>query len=102
MPNWKEQFGRMIVEAFATGIPMIGSDSGEIPHVIRDAGLVVGEKDIAGWATAIGGLLEDDRRRRELGERGLVRARQEFAWPVVARRYLDFFESILASRTQGA
>jgi len=38
IPSWREQFGRMIVEAFACGIPVIGSDSGEIPYVIGDAG----------------------------------------------------------------
>ncbi|MCH8258470.1 MAG: glycosyltransferase, partial [Proteobacteria bacterium] len=40
-PSWKEQFGRMVIEAFACGVPVIGSDSGEIPRVIDDAGIVV-------------------------------------------------------------
>lgn len=95
MPNWKEQFGRMVVESFAAGVPFIGSDSGEIPFVVRDAGVVVPEKDEAAWARAIADLLANPTRCRELSERGLQRARDEFAWPVVARKYLDFFESIL-------
>ena len=33
-PNWKEQFGRVIVEALACGVPVIGSDSGEIPNLV--------------------------------------------------------------------
>src|SRR5205823_5423875 len=33
-PQWREQFGRMLIEAFACGVPVVGSDSGEIPHVI--------------------------------------------------------------------
>jgi glycosyltransferase involved in cell wall biosynthesis len=94
-PTWKEQFGRMVVEAFACGVPVIGSDSGEIPHVLQDAGLVVAEKDEAGWASAIRGLLTDAVRRDELAARGLQRAQDEFAWPVVARQYLDFFNSIV-------
>ncbi len=94
-PFWKEQFGRMVVEAFASGVAFIGSDSGEIPYVVQDAGLIVGEKDEAGWAAAITRLLQDRGHREELAARGLQRAHQEFAWPVVARRHLDFFESIL-------
>ena len=39
-PRWKEQFGRVLIEAMACGVPPVGSDSGEIPHVIDDAGLV--------------------------------------------------------------
>jgi phosphatidylinositol alpha-1,6-mannosyltransferase len=97
-PKWREQFGRMIIEAFACGVPFVGSDSGEIPHVVRDAGVIVGEKDEAGWCRALTELLQDPARRQDLAARGLERARTEYAWPVVARRYLDFFEQVLAAR----
>ena len=53
MRNWREQFGRMIIEAFASGVPVIGSDSGEIPFVIADAGRVVAEADAAAWTAEI-------------------------------------------------
>ena len=46
-PSWKEQFGRVLQEAMACAIPVVGSDSGEIPHVIGDAGLVTPEGDAA-------------------------------------------------------
>jgi glycosyltransferase involved in cell wall biosynthesis len=95
MPNWKEQFGRMVVEAFAVGLPFIGSDSGEIPFVVKDAGVVVGEKDEEGWTRALAELLASPARCRELAERGLQRAHDEFAWPAVARQYLEFFERLL-------
>jgi glycosyltransferase involved in cell wall biosynthesis len=98
MPNWKEQFGRMVVEAFASGVTFVGSDSGEIPYVVKDAGVIVGEKDEAGWAEAIAELLENPRRRAEFAAGGLQRAHDEFAWPVVARQYLDFFDCILESK----
>ena len=38
--GWKEQFGHVLIEAMAAAVPVIGSDSGEIPNVIEDAGLV--------------------------------------------------------------
>jgi len=95
MPNWREQFGRMLVEAFACGIPVIGSDSGEIPHVIKDAGIVVGEKDELGWVGAISELLESPSLRQEIAAKGLERARSVYAWSIVARQHLEFFTEIL-------
>jgi glycosyltransferase involved in cell wall biosynthesis len=45
-PNWKEQFGRVLIEAMACGVPIVGSDSGEIPFVIGEAGLIFPENDV--------------------------------------------------------
>jgi len=91
---WREQFGRMLVEAFACSVPVIGSDSGEIATVLGDAGVVVGETDVAGWTRAIQDLLASPDRRRELGARGLDLARSHYAWPVVAGQYLSFFDQL--------
>jgi glycosyltransferase involved in cell wall biosynthesis len=91
---WREQFGRMLVEAFACGLPVVGSDSGEIATVLGDAGVVVGERDVAGWARAIQELLESPAKRVELGGRGLELAKTRYAWPVVARQYLSFFDEL--------
>jgi len=95
MPNWKEQFGRMLIEAFACGVPVIGSDSGEIPYVIQEAGVVVGEKDEQGWVQALSDLLESPCQRAELGAQGLHRAHSVYAWPVIAKQYLEFFTELL-------
>lgn len=94
-PRWREQFGRMIIEAFACGVPVIGSDSGEIPNVIGDAGRVVGERDLAGWTRTLAELLTDGGARRALGTGGRSRAEATFAWPVVARQHLAFFDQVL-------
>ena len=99
--RWREIFGRMIIEAFACGIPVLASDCGEIPNVVRDAGVVIGENDAPGWLAAIDRLLEDSSLRAELAQRGLERARSEYAWPVIARRHLDFFTELL-ERAPGA
>jgi glycosyltransferase involved in cell wall biosynthesis len=95
-PHWREQFGRMLVEAFASGVPVIGSDSGEIPHVVNGVGVVAGEADEAGWRDALAALLESPGRRAELARRGLDCAREQYAWPAVARQYLEFFEEVAA------
>ena len=98
--NWREQLGRMLIEAFACGVPVVGSDSGEIPHVIGDAGLVVNESDEAAWRRTLADLLESPSQRRELSERGLERVRTRYSWPVIARQHLDFFSTILDSRRE--
>jgi glycosyltransferase involved in cell wall biosynthesis len=99
MKNAREQFGRMIIEGFASGLAVIGSDSGEIPNVIGKAGLVVGEKDEAGWVRVLERLLEDPASRRELGKRGRARVEENFAWPVIARQHIEFFEELLDARS---
>ncbi len=93
--NWREQFGRMLIEAFACGIPVIGSDSGEIPYVIQDAGVIVGEKDLFGWVTAISNLLNSPFQRQELAIKGLERANLVYAWSYIAKQHLEFFNEML-------
>lgn len=68
--NWKEQFGRVIVEAMACGVPVIGSSSGAIPDVIGQAGLIFPEGNAGALAALIRGLMEHPARRTDLGQRG--------------------------------
>ena len=95
--RWKEQFGRMLIEAMACGVPVVGSDSGEIPYVVQDAGMVVSETDLAEWTASLDRLIADSSIRAQLAASGLARARSEFSWPVVARRHLRFFDEVLAT-----
>jgi len=101
-PNWREQFGRMIIEAFATGNAVVGSNSGEIPYVIGDAGLVVPENDEIAWVQALERLLSDAALRNDFGQRGRTRALEHFAWPVIARAHIDFFEELLAGAVRNS
>jgi glycosyltransferase involved in cell wall biosynthesis len=101
MKNWREQFGRMITEAFASGVPVIGSDSGEIPFVIGDAGEVVAEADVAGWAAAIGQLLDSPQRREELKQLGLARATR-YSVATIAQQYGDYYRWIAGQSRQAA
>ena len=94
--RWKEQFGRMLIEAMACGVPVLASDSGEIPYVVQDAAVVIPENDLAQWTESIDRLTADSTMRARLAASGLERARSEFSWPVVARRHLDFFDEVLA------
>ncbi len=94
-PSWKEQFGRMVIEAFACGVPVIGSDSGEIPRVIGDAGIVVEEGDVNGWTRTIEQLLRDVATRGRLAERGLERCRANYSVDRIAERYIEFYRLLV-------
>jgi glycosyltransferase involved in cell wall biosynthesis len=94
--RWREQFGRMLIEAFSCGVPVVASSSGEIPYVVGDAGLIVAEGDAPGWRDAISSLLSDEGARRVLGERGRRRAVSDFDWAAVAHRHAEFFEELVA------
>lgn len=95
--TWKEQFGRMIIEAFACGVPVVGSDSGEIPHVIGDAGVVLPERDVEAWSRTIDLLVADPARRGSLAERGLARCRARFSIHRVAGQWLELYRSAAAA-----
>jgi glycosyltransferase involved in cell wall biosynthesis len=97
-PHWREQFGRMLIEAFASGVAVIASTSGEIPYVVADAGLLLAEDDVSAWQHAIGMLTVERVRRCELAHRGRERAETVYGWPVVARQHLEFFERVISSR----
>ncbi|HXG55005.1 MAG TPA: glycosyltransferase family 4 protein [Vicinamibacterales bacterium] len=93
-PAWREQFGRMLVEAMACGVPVVASDSGEIPHVVGDAGVIVPESATADWAATLETLLTDPVARADYAQRGRRRALDRYAWPIIARQHLDFFETL--------
>jgi glycosyltransferase involved in cell wall biosynthesis len=73
-PREKEQFGRAAIEAMACGVPVVGSDSGEIPQVLRQGGggIIVPEDDARALAHALLDILQDEDARRRLGGQGRV------------------------------
>lgn len=96
-PGWKEQFGRVIIEAMACGVPVIGSDSGAIPDVIADTGLVFPERDPRSLADAIRRLHADPVLRATFAREGRRRAVDEFSWRVVGLQMAQLYRSLAAS-----
>jgi glycosyltransferase involved in cell wall biosynthesis len=97
--RWKEQFGRMLVEAMACGVPVIGSDSGEIPRVIDACGLVVPEGDAAALRLALEQLQGDRTLRGRLGRAGRQRVLEHFTQEAVAVRTVDAYRRLLGGRS---
>jgi glycosyltransferase involved in cell wall biosynthesis len=95
-PNWKEQFGRTLMEAMACEVAVVGSDSGEIARVIGEAGLLFPEGDVAALTDRLRRLRDDVALRRDLAVRGLARVKAEFTQEQIARQTLEAYRQVLA------
>lgn len=92
--NWKEQFGRVLVEAMGCETCVVGSDSGEIPHVIGDAGLVFHEGNEHELAERLRRLIDDPAECKNLGRRGRQRILEHFTYERIARDRAEFYRRI--------
>ncbi len=89
--RWKEQFGRVIIEAQACGVPVIGSSSGAIPDVVGEGGWIVPEGRPAALAAALDEAAGDITATRDRGRRGRQRVLAEFTWERVAEQMRDVY-----------
>lgn len=94
-PNWKEQFGRIIVEAFLCNLPVIASDCGSIPEIVGEAGVIVPEGEVRALATAIQQLLSDPSLAATLAKKAHARALEKFTWERVAMQRLQMYHDVL-------
>ncbi len=93
--NWKEQFGRVLVDAMACGIPVIGSTCGEIPNVIGDAGLIFPEGEAAVLRDHLRALQNDRSLRCELAQRGRQRVLERFTQEQIARQTYEVYCDVM-------
>jgi glycosyltransferase involved in cell wall biosynthesis len=93
--GWKEQFGHVLIEAMASKVPVIGSDSGEIPYVIGDAGLVFPEGDVSALQNCLVSLMEQPELAAKLGHLGYERAMSQYTNQALATQLLDFYKQLL-------
>lgn len=101
-PNWKEQFGRVLLEAMAFETCVVGSDSGEIPNVIGDAGLVFREGDEVELATKLRRLMDAPSLRESLGRSGRKRVLERFSLAGQAKATLSLYEQMCAGTGDGS
>jgi glycosyltransferase involved in cell wall biosynthesis len=93
--GWKEQFGHVLIEAMACKIPVIGSDCGEIPHVIGDAGLIFPEGNAKKLRDCLQQLMERPELVADLGDRGYHRVAVNYTNQALAEQLLEFYKELL-------
>jgi L-malate glycosyltransferase len=93
--GWKEQFGHVLIEAMGCQVPVIGSDSGEIPNVIGDAGLIFDEGNAEALQKCLGQLIEQPEFARQLSQKGYERVMEKYTNKALAKQQLIFYRELL-------
>jgi len=95
--SWKEQFGRVIIEAMASGVPVVGSDSGNVPVLIEETGggLAFPEGDVAALADRVETLMRDRDLARRLAAAGQEHVNREYCFRRLAERMVGVFRDVV-------
>lgn len=94
-PSLSETFGISIVEGMACGVPVVGTRvGGMLDTITPEVGHAVPAEDATALAEAIGALLADPVRGREMGRLGRERAQQHFTWSARAAILLDLYRRV--------
>jgi glycosyltransferase involved in cell wall biosynthesis len=93
--NWKEQFGRILIEAMACEVPVVGSSSGEIPHLIADTGLIFPEGDVEALRDALSRLMREPDLRLELGQKGRARVLAHYTQQQIAAETYTLYQRLV-------
>jgi L-malate glycosyltransferase len=99
LPSDRESFGLSALEALASGVPVIGTDAGGLPEVVRhgETGVLCKVGDIAGMAAAAVRILSDDARWREMSTLAAADARERFSLDDIVGRYEAFYNEKLGT-----
>ena len=96
LPSWWEAAPLSILEAMATGLPVVATSVGDVPRMVADGetGFVVPSRDPGALADALGRLLSDGQLRRTYGEAGRLRACDEFSSAHTSRSIAALYEEL--------
>lgn len=93
--KWKEQFGHVLIEAMACKIPVIGSTAGYISQVIGKSGLIFEQNNLKGLINSLENLILNSKLRRELGELGYKRFKENYSYDNISKKTYNFWKSLI-------
>lgn len=93
-PSLYEGFGLPVLEAMASGVPVVCSNAASLPEVLGDSGLMCDALDVDGLRSAIIQSLEDENWRNKAIEMGLIRA-GTFSWQRCAQETIKAYQQVL-------
>jgi glycosyltransferase involved in cell wall biosynthesis len=97
LTSYSENFGNVVLEAMAAGLPVVVTPEVGLAATVRESGAgVVCDGDPPTLAAALRGLLADGAARREMGRRGAKAAAEDFSWDSVAAQMEKVYAGVLA------
>jgi glycosyltransferase involved in cell wall biosynthesis len=93
-----------LLEGMASGLPIVATQVGAVPQLVRDGetGLLVGTENPAALANAMLRVIDDPSLRTSLGDRGRHLIAEEFSADRMAAEYLNLYRNVLVERTRRA
>ena len=101
MSSVTEALPNVVLEAMATGLPVVATNVGGVPEVVDSGrtGWLVPPKEPAALAQAVVQMLADEEMRRTFGQAGRERVERDFSLKQMVSRYETLFDDLLAEKT---
>jgi L-malate glycosyltransferase len=98
LPSSSESFGLSALEALATGVPVVGTNAGGVPEVVRDGetGILCPVGDVEGMTRAAISILGDKAKWQSMSELGAADARARFSLDEIVSKYEHLYTTSLA------
>ena len=90
--TWEEQYGMVLLEAMSCGLPVVGTDCGAIPEILKNTGIVIPQNSLLSLVKALEELTSSEMLRRKLGTIARERATKSFNSDNFAKKILSIYE----------
>ena len=99
LPSFGEPFGMTLLEAMASGVPIVTTDAGGPPHIVREAGgRIIPVRNVERLADALLDVLSSTDLQQSMGAYNRKRAEQEFDWSRSLDRMENVYQQVLSKQ----
>jgi len=97
LPSLSEGAANVVMEASASGLPVIATEVGEVPRIVLDGktGILVKPKDIDGLVNALKKLIDNPLLAKEMEEAGRKRMEEEYSWDIICKKIENAYQEVI-------
>jgi glycosyltransferase involved in cell wall biosynthesis len=103
LPSLSEDMSNVVMEAGASGLPVISTEVGAVPQIVLDGktGILVKPRDVDGLVDALKKVIDIPLLAKEMGRRGRKRMEEEYSWEIICKRIENVYENVIEDYKQG-